>query len=231
MHACPLADEAIAYCLQQMTADEARAYQAHLDTCLACRLKYQEVLETLDLLPLAVPQTAPPPDLKRRIMKQVAAEAKTTPARKGRWSLPVWAAAAVIALALGSYSLLQIQALQQRLEGFKQAAPVERTVQLQGTDKAPNASGRVVVAREGGGTRIALQAQGLPSLQAGEAYQLWLIKDGKRRSGGLFVVDATGAGGVATWLPDTAEFDGLGITREPDVLGQQPRGPKVMGSV
>jgi len=26
------------------------------------------------------------------------------------------------------------------------------------------------------------------------------------------------------------EYDALGITKEPDPLGQQPRGPKVMGN-
>ena len=231
MHACPLAHEAIPYTLRQLTAEEQRAYETHLASCLACRLKLQEVADTLDLLPLAAPDAAPPPDLKLRVLQRVAQAAKVTPARSRRWNLPVWAAAAVVALAVGSYSLMRIYGLQERLAGFEHSAPVERTVKMQGTDGAPSAMGRVVVAREGSGTRIALQAQGLPPLQAGEAYQLWLVKDGKRRSGGVFVVDATGTGGVASWLPDHAEFDALGITREPDALGQQPRGPKVMGSV
>lgn len=231
MHACPRSDEAIAFSLRQMTAEEERTYQAHLDACLTCRLKLQEVADTLDLLPLAVPDAAPPPGLKAKVMAGVAAATSEKPARTRRWSLPVWAAAAVLAFAFGSYSLLRIQEMQQRLAGLEQAAPVERAVMLQGTDGAPAATGRVVLAREGSGTRLVLQAQGLPPLQSGEAYQLWLIRDGKRRSGGVFVVDATGTGGVATWLPDQAPFDALGITREPDALGQLPRGPKVMGSI
>jgi hypothetical protein len=213
-----------------MTADEDRAYRAHVEVCLACRLKVQELTETLDLLPLAVAPVAPPPALKGRIMQAVAQDAKAAPARVRRWVVPVWAAAAVVALAVGSYSLVRIQTLQDRLTGFEQAASLERTVSMQGTDGAPGASGRLVLAREGSGTRIALQTEGLPPLKPGEAYQLWLIKDGKRRSGGVFVVDGLGCGGVATWFPEAVEFDALGITREPDPLGQQPRGPKMMGN-
>jgi len=231
MHTCPHADEAIAYSLRQMTADETRAYETHLASCLACRLKLEEVTATLDLLPLAVPDAAPPPTLKAKVMEQVAAEPKASRTAPRRWSLPVWAAAAVIALAFGTYSLVRIQVLQERLASMERAAPVERAVSLRGTESAPAATGRFVMAREGNMTRIAMEAEGLPPLQSGEAYQLWLIKDGQRRSGGVFVVDAIGCGGVAIWLPDAVEFDALGITREPDPLGLQPRGPKMMGSI
>jgi hypothetical protein len=228
MHACPLVDEAITYSLRQMTPDEQRAYQAHLDACLACRLKLTEISETLDLVALVAPQVPPPPGLKAKVLNRLAGE--PAPGRKPRRLMPVWAAAAMVALAVGITALVSVGALNQRLAGWEQAARVERTVAMNGTPAAPTATGKVVVAREGSGVRIALEAQGLPALQPGEAYQLWLIKDGKRRSGGVFVVDATGAGGVAAWLPGQAEFDTLGITREPDALGQQPRGPKVMGS-
>lgn len=230
MHACPLAEEATAYRLHLMTPDEDRAYRAHLEVCLACRLKVQEVSETLDLLPLTVTPLAPPPALRGKIMKAVAEEAKAAPGRARRWFVPVWAAAAVVALAVGTYSLVRIQTLQDRLMGFEQAASLERTISMRGTDGAPGATGRLVYAREGSGTRIALQVEGLPPLQPGEAYQLWLIKDGKRQSGGVFVVDGLGCGGVARWFPENVDFDALGITKEPDSLGVQPRGPKVMGN-
>lgn len=230
MHACPLVDEASAFSLRLMTADEERSYRAHLEVCLACQLKVQEVAEVLDLLPMAVAPAAPPPALKGRVLQAVAQEAKAAPARSRRWVAPVWAAAAVVALAVGTYSLVRIQTLQDRLMGFEQAASLERTVSMRGTDGAPGASGRLVYAREGSGTRIALQVEGLPPLQPGEAYQLWLIKDGKRQSGGVFVVDGLGCGGVARWFPERVEFEALGITKEPDPLGQQPRGPKVMGN-
>ena len=230
MHACPLADDAPAFSLHLMTADEERAYRAHLEVCLACRLKVQEVTETIDLLPLAVTPSVPPPALKGKILQAVAEDAKAASGRHRRWVVPVWAAAAMVALAVGTYSLVRIQTLQDRLMGFEQAAAPERTISMQGTEGAPGATGRLVYAREGSGTRIALQVEGLPPLNPGEAYQLWLIKNGQRQSGGVFVVDGLGCGGVARWFPERVEFDALGITKEPDPLGQQPRGPKVMGN-
>ncbi|HLN63554.1 MAG TPA: anti-sigma factor [Symbiobacteriaceae bacterium] len=236
MSNCPRADEAILYALRQLTADEERAFEQHLEHCVACRLKHAEIADTLDLLPLAAPPVLPPVELKAKCMQRIADEAKRSPAQQAetrrRWLLPSGVAAAVLALVVGSYALVKIQHLQHELAGFQQAVPgVERSVAMTGTQAAPGATGRAVVAREGAGTRITLQAQGLPVLQPGEAYQLWLIKDGKRKSGGVFVVDATGTGGVATWLPEAVEFDALGITREPDAFGQQPRGTKVLGSV
>lgn len=225
-HACPLTDEAIAFSLRQMTADQEQRFREHIGACAACRLKLAEMDETLNLLPLSVTQVSPPPDLKRRVMARIAA----SPRRKRRFAVPVWAAAAVAALALGSYSLLRIQSLQDRLSGYEQAAPIERSYSMIGTREAPTATGRVLVAREGGGTRITLHASGLPPLASGQTYHLWLVKDGQRKCGGVFLVDAAGRGGLANWLPDAVEFDALGVTLEPDAQGIQPRGPKVMGS-
>jgi hypothetical protein len=235
MHACPLVDEAILYNLRQMTPEEAHAYQAHLAECPACRLKLSEVSDTLDLLPLSAPPAAPPPNLRAKVLQRVAREAQLqaqgAPARR-RWLLPAWAAAAACAaIMIGTYAVMRVEGLQQQFLGFRQAAPVERSISLVGTPNASGATGRVLVAREGSGMRLALEAQGLPSLQPGETYHLWLIKDGKRTCGGVFVVDGTGRGGLASWLPAEVEFDALGVTREPDALGQQPRGPKIMGSV
>lgn len=230
---CPNVELAVALSLRQISSEEERAYRAHLATCVTCRLKLAEIRETLELLPLTLPPAPVPPDLKARVVsavrREVSASARSQEAKR-RWALPLSAGVAAIALVVGAYSLLQVSGLQERFTGFEQAAPVERRVTLTGTPEAPAASGRVMVARVGGGTRITLQAQGLPPLRPGEAYQLWLIKDGIRTNGGVFVVDATGKGGVATWLPDPVEFDALGITREPDALGQEPRGTKVMGS-
>lgn len=235
MSNCPRADEAILYALGQLTNDEERAFAQHLEQCVACRLKHAEIADTLDLLPLAAPPVLPPVELKAKCMQRIADEARHSPVQRAetrrRWIVTSGVAAAVLALVVGSYALVKIQVLQHELAGFQQAAPVERSVAMTGTQAAPAATARAVVAREGAGTRITLQAKGLPVLQPGEAYQLWAIKDGKRKNCGVFLVDATGTGGVATWLPEWVEFDALGITREPDAFGQQPRGTKVLGSV
>ncbi|MDB4895159.1 MAG: hypothetical protein JWN15_1421 [Firmicutes bacterium] len=229
MYACPHTDEAISYSLRQMTRAEEQRYQAHIAACPPCRLKLSEVAETLELLPFAVPAVEPPPQLRAKLLDRIKAEPRQTATPKKRRHLPAWgAAAAAVALIAGSYGVLRVAGV--AIPGVQQAAATERSVSLVGTQNAQTASGKVLVARERNGTRISLHAEGLPPLSAGEAYQLWLVKDGKRTSGGVFVIDAHGQGGCATWLTTATDFDTLGVTREPDALGLQPRGPKVMGS-
>lgn len=230
MHTCPRTDDAIAFAFVQLSGSELASFQEHLTACPACRLKLAEVGETVDLLAFAAPQVNPPADLKQKVVRGVAQEAGRNRPAWRRLFYPAAAAAAVLALAIGGYSLNEVQMLRHQLAAYQRMAPVQGSWSLIGTESAPGAAGRVVVSQEGDGTRIELQAGGLPPLEPGQAYQLWLIKDGKRTSGGVFVIDATGQGGVVTWLPGNLTFDALGVTREPDAFGLQPRGVKVLGS-
>lgn len=231
---CPRTDDAILYRLRQLTPSAESAFLTHVAGCAACRLKLAETADTMDLLSYAAPSAHPPADLKGRLMARLASQGVPLPTRAAsrrrsplRWLVAVAAAAALVA---GSYALLQAPAMQPLLAGIVYPKAVEQAVMLTGTDQAPGANGQVLVAREGDRTRISLQAQGLPPLKPGEAYQLWLVKDGERVSGGVFVVDKTGSGGVVAWLPPQVQFDSMGVTREPDALGSAPRGPRVLGS-
>ncbi len=61
-----------------------------------------------------------------------------------------------------------------------------------------------------------LYARAFPVIPPDKAYQLWLLRDGKRASGGLFTVDPNGAGLLI--FPVTQPLDTLqamGITTEP----------------
>lgn len=74
-----------------------------------------------------------------------------------------------------------------------------------------------------------LEANDFPPLAPGMAYQLWLIKDGQRTSGGLFTVSDTGSGTLIFTPPDTLEaFDGMGITPEPASGSPGPTAPPVV---
>lgn len=230
MQTCPRCDDAIAYAFHQLSGAERASFQEHLAACPACRLKLAEVGETVDLLAFAAPQVNPPTALKQKVVRRVAEEAGRSRTAWRRIFYPAGAAAAVLALAIGWYSLKEVQILRHQLAAYQRMAPVQGSWSLVGTENAPGAAGRVVVSLEGDGTRIELQAGGLPQLEPGQAYQLWLVKDGKRTSGGVFVIDATGQGGVVTWLPGNVAFDSLGVTKEPDAFGLEPRGIKVLGS-
>jgi anti-sigma-K factor RskA len=71
----------------------------------------------------------------------------------------------------------------------------------------------------------------LPQLEAGETYQVWLLDaDGKRTSGGLFTpVDKQGYTTATIQSPvPIGEFDGLGVTVEPEGGSPGPTGPRVL---
>ena len=103
-----------------------------------------------------------------------------------------------------------------------------RIVHLEGTQAGQDASGLMVITDEGkAGTLV---VDGLPALDATRQYQLWLIKDGKRTSGGVFSVDTNGYGAmvVISVLP-LVEYPSFGVTVEPFGGSPAPTGQKVLG--
>lgn len=74
-----------------------------------------------------------------------------------------------------------------------------------------------------------LQASDFPPLEPDMTYQLWLIKDGQRTSGGLFTVSDIGSGTLIFTPPDTLDaFDGMGITPEPAGGSSGPTAPPIV---
>lgn len=79
------------------------------------------------------------------------------------------------------------------------ASPDSRISQLQGTENAPNATGKLAVDRNTG--RAVLLAYNLPPPPAGKEYQLWYIADGKPLPGRTFKTDAKGNGEALEVIP------------------------------
>jgi anti-sigma factor RsiW len=74
-----------------------------------------------------------------------------------------------------------------------------------------------------------IQAESLPPLADGMAYQVWLIKGEERVSGGLFQVDDTGHGRLAFEAPEPlGAYDAIGITPEPASGSPGPTSPPVI---
>ncbi len=235
-------DQLAEYALGSLSPEEMRQVEGHLRHCADCLAELAAYQAVVGRLPLVVPQVAPPPSLKQAILRQVGAE---TPARRpkarmekagllGRLGflvhpVPAWGLVAtvllLIALLAGNLFLLQRnQALQQAAlpnNGF-------RVVAMQSTDFAPQASGWIVVSADGkAGTLI---VQGLPRLPNQQQYQLWLIKDGQRKSGGVFSVDHDGYASLWVYsLQPLVDYQQFGITVEPSGGSPGPTGAKVLG--
>ncbi|HXK32397.1 MAG TPA: anti-sigma factor [Dehalococcoidia bacterium] len=102
---------------------------------------------------------------------------------------------------------------------------------LDGTDAAPDASGRYVWSAS---ERLgALVATGLPALDPGETYQMWAVYDGEWKPAGTFGVDAEGNGRlVVTNLSSggSGRPVGFAVSLEPVAGSDRPTGPIVLQS-
>lgn len=111
-----------AFALGAITAEEREAAHSHLAQCKSCARLYQELRSVVALLPLSVPQVAPPATLEARVLGAIRREAEISarstgqfqtvaPAprrrRKRSWATRLLAVAAVLLLALlGGMSVL-----------------------------------------------------------------------------------------------------------------------------
>ena len=139
--------------------------------------------------------------------------------------------------ALGALALLLILfmgvsnlALWREVNSLRARVPEDNVhiVQLQGEPNAPEAHGYLMVFKEENyGTLVVEDA---PALEPGKQYQLWLIQDGKRTSGGVFSVGEEGYGVLEVSSSQPLDsFSSFGITVEPEGGSPGPTGKKILG--
>lgn len=233
------------YALGCLDEDELLQVARHLPQCASCREELASYWTVVDRLPLSLTLQTPSPGLKDKILAGIdrpgvtrPVQQKETPARQtgvggffqslfGRpasFALAALALVFIVLLSLSNWMLWrQVNDLQARLPAGNM-----QFVQLSGTENAPGTYGYLMVFHEENyGTLVVEDA---PSLPSGYQYQLWLIRDGKRSSGGVFSVDPDGYGvlEISSDLPlDT--FSSFGITVEPQGGSSGPTGQKILG--
>ncbi|RMF28236.1 MAG: anti-sigma factor, partial [Chloroflexi bacterium] len=140
---------------------------------------------------------------------------------------PLWAPISLLLIVgLALLNLLLWQRLS-RLEKMA-AGPEMHIVALVGTEAAPDAHGIVVIS--GDGEYGSLIVEKLPPLSPEKQYQLWLIQNGQRTSGGVFSVTPEGYGVMEISSPrPLLEYSAFGITIEPAGGSPGPTGAKVLG--
>ena len=227
-----------AYALECLDEVEMKAVLAHLEGCESCRAELYAYREVSGKIALSVPQVDPPARVKSALMASVRAslpsqkdlerrQSKRERSGSGLLRLsPVWLATGVLLiLLLGASNLL----LWQQVRELRENRPQFQTISLRGTEAAPGATGMIVISR--GGTHGTLVVDDLPDLGEDEQYQLWLIRDGQRTSGGVFSVSQDGYGSVWVSSPEPlANYPNFGITIEPAGGSPGPTGKKVLGN-
>ena len=218
-----------AYALGTIEPDELAQVSQLLQQQPELRSQLAELRATADLLPYALPEAAPPAELRDRALAYATGRASRAPASGGFlprmrvWvaSLGALAAVALLAAVVGwaqffgaSSQSAQMAndvatAQTQLVELQAQISEATRVLaSLQGTDGQAalletNAGQTVFVAR-------------LPQLKPGRVYQLWRIQgNNPPASAGLFTVNQAGYGqaNVADGLPAAGEV--IAVTDEP----------------
>jgi anti-sigma-K factor RskA len=118
--------------------------------------------------------------------------------------------------------------LWQRANQQDDAIPGWQQIALTGSDAAPQAPGVIYINTDG--QKGILVVDKLPQLNPDQQYQLWLIRDGQRISGGVFSVDSDGYRGIQIDSPQPVlDFGAFGITIEPAGGSPGPTGERVLG--
>lgn len=220
-------DDLAAYLLDALTQDEAREMERHIDGCPRCQERAGWLQASVEVLPTAVEQLEPPPQLRERLMQTVRAEAAAAgtaepsaaraPARtRGRrgWlgrllavprpALAFTAMLLVVGGGLVGYSL-----------GSGDGTD-STTVQARIDPSVPGA--RATLDRDG--DRGILRVSGLPQ-HRDRIYEVWIARGEEVRPAGLFQTDRSGDGAAA--IPTGLDgADQVMVSLEPTVGSAQP---------
>ena len=221
-----------AYALGALDADEAARLADHIASCAECQAELLQYQETADQLGLAAADRVPLAQVKQDLFAQILTETHAEPAKEKesagwrgwfsqRPTLGLVSVGLVLLLALGNLLLWN--------QVRNQSATPFRILRLSSTEVMPDAVGVLILSADGQyGTLV---TNDLSPLSKEQQYQLWLIKDGARTSGGVFSVSDSGYAAMRVYSnQDLAKYDGFGITIEPYGGSPGPTGDKVLGA-
>ena len=204
------------YVLGELTADEERELERHLEECPSCWDELSVVTRVHNVLRRAA-ASEPPPDLKARTLAQAKGESSV---RSGYgWKLWVPMAAALLVAAVVGFGVLQVV-----LVGPPDGLALASTAQ------APGAGGEVRGEVVGENLQVELTVWGLPKLREGEYYEMWYYTEGGDRiSCGTFRAGPGGRTTVNLSAPASARsYPEIEVTREPDDGNPEPSGEAVL---
>jgi anti-sigma factor RsiW len=217
-------DLVAAYALDAVDDDERMAFERHLETCDRCREELATLRDTAASLAYAAPATAPPPELRERILDTARAERTNVVPLKPRRSHTTailgtaTAIAAGIAIALGVWNVSLHNSLDDKDAAL---AATNKALIVVGDAKAlrqdlSGASGQLVVASSG---KAALVVCNLPKAPSGKTYQAWVLTESPTPAGEFDPSTGCVAVPLAASVPDGT---GVAVTVEPDGGSKQP---------
>lgn len=219
-----------AFALECLDRVEQEEIQLHIEQCPPCRADLYRFQQTVAELAHAVPQVEPPATLKPRLLASIHSNRAPSWFEKllMRWprmvpSLSLVALLLLIVLGIGNVMLIM------KVQHSTQTDLVSvQLAQLRGTDAMPQAHGVLLIGEQD--KQGVLVVTALQPLDASSQYQLWLIKDGQRSSGGVFSVGSAGEARLTIMAhAPISSYDAFGVTIEPYGGSPGPTGQKVLG--
>jgi anti-sigma-K factor RskA len=230
------------YVLGDVTSEEAETVYQLLIAHPELNEEMIHLQETLALIPLALPESSPPKTLGANILYLAQTQSNSANSivaslrKKSKAKLVALGSVALsVILGLGFYNYRLHQELaiaQKELSQYQNAIATlpesnNRLLSLKGTNKAPSATGVVLVMPKMG--KAMMTVQNLKPLPQGKVYHLWAVSNGKKYDCGQFNADQKGQ--VMKQIPldeIITNTSTLVITIEPTESITQPTGAEVM---
>ncbi|RME56434.1 MAG: hypothetical protein D6790_14690 [Caldilineae bacterium] len=242
-----------AFALGATDPEEAELVKARLAVCPHTAEELADFAELSEALLYAAPPLEAPASVEAKLRRALAGADASAPARMSwrhrlaaLWQPPAarWSAAAalvLLALLVGTnlywssrvthLQTAQADLLQRLIEQDNAIAEISAGrgvyIELPGADD--NATAHATVLFTPDGKQGVFYAEDFPPLPEGMVYQLWLIEDGQRVSGGLFRVNEEGLGMSLIQAPQPIlSYDAMGVTPEPEGGSPGPTAPPVV---
>lgn len=209
------------YALDALEPLERARFEAHLETCEACRAELAGFAATAARLGESLAEPAPPA-LRDRILAQAAQTPQDRPGRHGpgrlRRTLPRLAVAAALlvgAAGVGGYALERQRAAEQRDQNLAITQVLGAAdAQTLSKDFANGGTVRMVMSADRDAAVVV--ARDLPSPGDGKVYQVWTVRGAETHSEGMFTASGT------MLMDGVTDADALAVTVEPSGGSSRP---------
>jgi anti-sigma-K factor RskA len=243
-----------AYALDALEPDEIAQVHRLLGERPELRAILAELRSTVNQMPYGLPEAAPPPELRQRVLDYATGRARRAPAvaqrlpgRVRAWlaGLATLAAAAAVAAAIGWSQAAGVRAeltqANTTLEQTRALLAQANTELARAHDDLSNAQAVIATLEGNTGQGAMVRTRDdqtvfvvkLPQLQEGRIYQLWRIRDASSApaSAGLFTVDQQGYGLIDVGQ-QLQSGETVAVTDEPGGGSDQPTTqPLIAGQV
>ena len=233
-----------AYVLGALPEEERLEFERYLVAHPDLQPEVEELGAVAGLLALSPKEQEPAPELRRRIMDTVEAEAVHPRAGRLSWLAGLWeavgardvalAGAAMLVVGLFSWSMLlqgEVQDLQGRVQGLQGQVQDQpqgpQMIALGGAGTEQGARAELVTLE---GDRAILVAENMPPVPEDKTYQIWVIKGDNPQPSGLFEPKG---GSIAAVVEKPIEgADAVAVTVEPEGGSPKPTtDPMLVGEV